>query len=374
MRKFICAFLVMMSAVFPVRAAEEFADSEVFASVYTYVQDKYIEPLPASEVAVNVIKGLNKVDRRLKIADDNKRVSLYYNGRIIKSFLKPENPKDIHAAVKLTGRMIKAAQQVSKTAADKDFEITDIILEDGINSYLDGDSKYYPTFSAEKKGQLKNRRNFAARMMGNILYLKIRAFNKFTLESFNDAFAENPDFAGVILDLRSSPGGSLAEALTIADKFLDGGIVISAKGRDPSSQQFYNSTAGDIAGDKPMVVLVDGETTSSAEIIAATLQEQSRAKVVGTKTFGKGTRQDLFELPNGAELGLTTAWFYTPSGRPLDKQGVNPDICTFEMLDRKNLNEIINKPKPKSEACPREPRELKNVDLDIAEALLKSRI
>lgn len=372
MRNFICAFLVTMSAAFPLRAAEEFADSETFAKVYSLLQENYIQPLTASEIAVDVIKGLNKVDRRLKVADDNNRVSLYYNGRIIKSFLKPENPKDVKAAVKLTGRMIKAAQQVSKTAAEKDFEITDIILEDGINGHLDGDSKYYPTFSAEKKGQLKNRRNFAGRMIGDILYLKIHAFNKFTLESFNETFAENPDFAGVILDLRSSPGGSLAEALTIADKFLDGGIVISAKGRDPSSQQFYNSTAGDIAGDKPMVVLVDGETTSSAEIIAATLQEQSRAKVVGTNTFGKGTRQDLFKLPNGAELGLTTAWFYTPSGRPLDKKGVNPDICTFEMLDRKNLNEIINK--PKSETCLPEPRELKNVDLDIAEALLKSRI
>lgn len=372
MMKYVCLVLMIFSAAFQVKAAEEFSDAEVFAKVYALAQEKYIHPITATQVAVDALKGLNKVDAKLRVADDNKRVSLYYNGRIVKSFLKPEDPKDIPGAVKLTERMIKAAQQVSKKAEEKDFDITDIILEDGINQNLDGDSKYYPTFSAEKKGQLKNKRNFASRMIDNILYIKIRAFNKFTLENFDEALQEHPNYAGVILDLRSSPGGTLAEALKIADKFLDGGIVISAKGQEVSSQQFYNSTQGDIANDKPMAVLVDGETTSSAEIIAASLQEQSRAKIVGTDTFGKGTRQDLFELPNGAELGLTTAYFYTPSGRPLDKQGIKPDICTSEMFDRKNLDEIINK--PKKELCPAEPRETKNVDLDIAVALIKSQL
>lgn len=364
--------LIMLIALVSAQAAEEFADTEVFNKVYSLAQDNYIQPLTATEMAVGVLKGLSQVDKKFKIADDNKRVSLYYNGRIIKSFLKPLDPKDTAAAVKLTSRMIDAAKKVSKTAQEKDFDLTDIILENGLNPYLDGDSKYYPAFSAEKKGQLKNRRNFASRMIGDILYIKIRAFNKYTLESFDEAFKNNPDFAGVILDLRASPGGSLAGAMTIADKFLDGGIVITAQGRNPNSQQFYNSTPGDIAGDKPMAVLVDGETTSSAEIIAAALQEQSRAKLIGTNTYGKGTRQDLYALPNGAELGLTTANFYTPSGRPLNKQGVKPDICTFEMLDRKNLDEIINK--PSKDLCPSEPRETKNVDLDIAVALIKSQL
>lgn len=372
MKKFILTACGILACARPALSAEEFADTAVYKEVYSRVQNEYINPVNATETAVNVIKGLNKVDKKLRVADDNKRISLYYNGRIVKSFLKPENPEDINAAVRLTERMVKAAQKVSKTADEKDFEMADIILEDCINNHLDGDSKYYPTFSAEKKGQLKNRRNFADRMIGDILYIKIRAFNKHTLENFEQAFKNNPDFSGVILDLRSSPGGSLAEALKVADAFLDGEIMISARGRKNDSQQYYNSKPGDTAQEKPLVVLVDGETTSSAEIVAAALQEQSRAKVVGTKTFGKGTRQDLFALPNGAELGLTTAYFYTPSEKPLDKNGINPDICTFEMLDRKNIDDILKKPQPP--LCPQEARENKNIDLDIAEALIKSRI
>lgn len=372
MKKCILTACGILALVRPALSAEEFADAATFREAYSRIQNDYINPVNATQTAVNVIKGLNKVDKKLRVADDNKRVSLYYNGRIVKSFLKPENSEDINAAVRLTGRMVKAAQKVSKTADEKDFEIADIILEAGINNHLDGDSKYYPAFSAEKKGLLKNRRNFAGRMIGNILYIKIRAFNKYTLENFEQTLKGNPDFSGVILDLRSSPGGSLAEALKIADAFLDGGIMVSARGKNDESQQYYNSVSGDVAQDKPLVVLVDGETTSSAEIVAAALQEQSRAKVVGTKTFGKGTRQDLFALPNGAELGLTTAYFYTPSEKPLDKNGLRPDICTFEMLDRKNVGDVFKRAQPP--VCPSEARETKNIDLDIAEALIKSRI
>lgn len=372
MKKLILTSCAVLALCRPAWGEEEFADAAVFNEVYSRIQNEYVRPVSATETAVNVIKGLNNVDKKLRVADDDKRVSLYYNGRIVKSFLKPENPKDVKAAVRLTERMVKAAQKVSKTADEKDFELTDIILEDGINSRLDGDSKYYPTFSAEKKGQLKNRRNFAGRMIGDILYVKIRAFNKFTLENFEQAFKENPDFSGVILDLRSSPGGSLAEALKVADAFLDGGIMVSARGIKDEAQQYYNALAGDVAQDKPLVVLVDGETTSSAEIVAAALQEQSRAKVIGTQTFGKGTRQDLFALPNGAELGLTTAYFYTPSEKALDKNGLRPDICTFEMLDRKNIDDVLKKTQPP--LCPKEARENKNIDLDIAEAVIKSMI
>ena len=186
------------------------------------------------------------------------------------------------------------------------------------------------------------------------------------------SFKDNQEFAGVILDLRSSPGGSLSVALKIADSFLDNEIIVSAQEKDKDANQFYNSSAGDIAQDKPLVILVDGETTSSAEIVAVALKDQSRAKIIGTQTFGKGSRQDLFGLPNGAELGLTTAYFYAPSGKAIDGNGVQPDICTFEMLDRKNLEDILAK--PSKDKCPQEVRENKNIDLDIAETIINQQI
>lgn len=352
--------------------AEETEDAQVYRSVYENVQNQYILPVNAADIAVSVIKGLNKVDPKLKIADDTKRVTMYYNAKVIKSFLKPKDPQDINASVVLTEKMIKTAQSVSKIADEKDFEIADIILEEGIGAGLDGDSKYYPTFNAEKKGQLKNHRNFANRMIEDVLYIKISAFNKFTKQNLLAALDENPEAKGLILDLRGSPGGMLSEALGVIDVFLDEGIVASAHGRDEKAIKFYNSEPGDKFANKSIVILIDGQTTSSAEIVASSLKEQSRAKVVGTNSYGKGTRQDLIMLPNGAELGLTTAYFYTPSEEKLNKVGVKPDICTFNMSDGKNIEEIISRPQPIQ--CPAESRDKYDLDLDIALEMIKKRI
>lgn len=363
---------LLLSSVAFSAFAEESEDAKTYHSVYENVQNKYILPVNAADVAVSVIKGLNKVDPKIKIADDEKRVTMYYNAKVVKSFLKPKDPQDINASVVLTEKMIKTAQGVSKVADQKDFEIADIILEEGINSGLDGDSKYYPTFSAEKKGQLKHQRNFADRMIDNILYIRILAFNKFTKQSLEDALKENSNAQGLVLDLRGSPGGILSEALAVVDIFLDDGIVASAHSRDENTIQYYNSEAGDKFDNKPMVILIDAQTTSSAEIVASSLKEQSRAKIVGTNSFGKGTRQDLIELPNEAELGLTTAYFYTPSEEKLDKVGVKPDICTFNMGDGKNIDEVISRKQP--EQCSPESRDKYNLDLDVALEIIKKRL
>lgn len=371
MKKSLLFFLMLNLFALPLRA-EEFSDTETYRAVYEKLQTGYIKPQSASDSALMVLKALPAVDRKLRVADDEKRVSLYYDARVVRSFLKPENPEDVNASLKLTIRVLKAAQNVSNKVKEKDFELADILLENGINGGLDGNSKYYPAFGAEEKDRLKNRRHFATRMIDEVLYVKIGAFNKFTLKNLREAVEDHPQARAAVLDLRGSPGGLFSQAVDIADAFLDEGIIASEHGRNENRLKYYTAQAGDILTGRPLVVLIDGGTMSSAEVVAAALKEQSRAKLIGTGSFGKGTRQDLTELPNGAELGCTAAYIYTPSGQKLDKLGVSPDVCTFNMGDGRRLEDVLNRPQPQQ--CGREDRERRNLDLEAAVKLLKERI
>lgn len=371
MRNSVIIFLSLLALTAPLEAAEPFADAEVYRTVYENIDNKYIKMLSATEVAVMTVKGLNRVDKNLRVADDETRVTLYYKARVVRSFLKPENANDVESAVKLTGRILDAAKQVSKQTAEKDFDLADIILSEGINVGLDGDSKYYPQFGEEDRKLNKNKRNYVSRKIEDVLYIKILAFNKYTLTNFNQTLTETPEFKGIILDLRGSPGGIFTEALKVANIFLDEGIVASSRDRDEKTI-YYTSFPGDKTDNKPLVILVDGETTSSAEVIAAGLQEQGRAVIVGTSTFGKGTMQDIISLPNGAELALTTANLFTPSEQGLDKKGVKPDICTFNIEERQKIDAFIKQNNP--EECPKEARGDKNFDIEAAIAVIQQKI
>jgi carboxyl-terminal processing protease len=131
-----------------------------------------------------------------------------------------------------------------------------------------------------------------------------------------------------VLDLRSNPGGLLDEAVAVADIFMEKGRIVSTHGRHPDSHQYFEATAGDLADGKPIVVLVNGNSASASEIVAAALQDSGRAVVVGSNSYGKGTVQTVLRLPNSGELTLTWARFHAPSGYTLNKLGVLPSICT----------------------------------------------
>jgi carboxyl-terminal processing protease len=133
---------------------------------------------------------------------------------------------------------------------------------------------------------------------------------------------------GVILDLRGNPGGLLSQAVDVADLFVDQGAIVSTRGRHPDSGQYYSARLEDIADDLPMAVLVDGHSASASEITAAALQDDQRAIVVGSSSFGKGSVQTVTRLPNDGELYLTWSRIYAPSGYTLHRQGVTPTVCT----------------------------------------------
>ncbi|HET8730162.1 MAG TPA: S41 family peptidase [Moraxellaceae bacterium] len=131
---------------------------------------------------------------------------------------------------------------------------------------------------------------------------------------------------GLVLDLRNNPGGVLDGAIAVSDLFLDSGRIVSTRGRTPESEQVFSATPGDILPGVPMAVLVNGGSASASEIVAGALQDNHRAFIVGTTTFGKGSVQTVLPLTAGKGIKLTTARYYTPSGRSIQAQGIKPDI------------------------------------------------
>src|SRR5207248_3802733 len=165
----------------------------------------------------------------------------------------------------------------------------------------------------------------------NIGYIRVTSFNEQTDVGLNNAMKNlkqqaNNKLIGVILDLRNNPGGLLDQAVAVSDAFLEKGEIVSTRGRRGEDAQRYNARTGDIAGGLPMVVLINGGSASASEIVAGALQDHHRAILLGTRSFGKGSVQTIIPLPGHGAMRLTTARYYTPSGRPIQAKGIDPDI------------------------------------------------
>lgn len=170
----------------------------------------------------------------------------------------------------------------------------------------------------------------AARTSDGVLEIRIRSFNQRTAQGVEKAVLaarEAGAVKGIVLDLRSDPGGLLDQAVDLADLFLDSGSIITLRGRHPGSQQYYAAHSGDIAAGIPMTVVIDGRAASASEIVAVALQDNQRAAVVGTVSLGKGSVQTVIRLPNQGEIVLTWSRAYTPRGAGLHGLGVLPDVC-----------------------------------------------
>ncbi len=145
---------------------------------------------------------------------------------------------------------------------------------------------------------------------------------------------------GFVIDLRNNPGGLLTQAIRVSDAFLDEGEIVSTRGRNVAEEgDRFNATSGDLAEGKPIVVLINGGSASASEIVAGALQDHRRAIVVGTKSFGKGSVQTVMPLRGEGAMRLTTARYYTPSGRSIQALGVSPDIIVEQPRRDPNANE-----------------------------------
>jgi carboxyl-terminal processing protease len=162
-----------------------------------------------------------------------------------------------------------------------------------------------------------------------IAYVRITNFQSTTARDLSAALEKlerGRKLQGLILDLRNNPGGLLSQAIEVSDLFISSGVIVSTKGRDSSQDLYATAHKGKVERTYPMIVLVNGGSASAAEIVAGALQDNKRAIIMGTKTFGKGSVQTIIPLSDGSGLRLTTAMYYTPSGRSIQASGISPDI------------------------------------------------
>lgn len=171
-----------------------------------------------------------------------------------------------------------------------------------------------------------------ARAEGNVGVLRVTTFNEQTFDNLAAGIEElrkeigEDRLTGYVIDLRNNPGGLLNQAISVSDAFLEKGEIVSTRGRNPDDSERYNADPGDLTGGKPLVVLINGGSASASEIVAGALQDHRRAIIVGEKSFGKGSVQTIMPLQGDGAIRLTTARYYTPSGRSIQSLGIEPDI------------------------------------------------
>jgi len=185
-----------------------------------------------------------------------------------------------------------------------------------------------------------------SRVVGDTVVLRVTTFNDQTYSGLQAELKKSVEEAGgmdkvngFVVDLRNNPGGLLTQAIRVSDAFLDKGEIVSTRGREARDSERFNAQAGDLAEGKPIVVLINGGSASASEIVAGALQDHRRAIVVGTKSFGKGSVQTVIPLRGEGAMRLTTARYYTPSGRSIQALGVMPDI-------------VVNQPRRDPNATP----------------------
>lgn len=179
-----------------------------------------------------------------------------------------------------------------------------------------------------------------SRVVGATVVVRLTTFNDQTYPGLAEGIRKSVEelggidkVNGFVLDLRNNPGGLLTQAIKVSDAFLETGEIVSTRGRSAGDGERFNATPGDLTSGKPLVLLINGGSASASEIVAGALQDHRRAIVVGTKSFGKGSVQTVIPLRGDAAMRLTTARYYTPSGRSIQALGVAPDI-------------IVNQPAP----------------------------
>ena len=192
-----------------------------------------------------------------------------------------------------------------------------------------------------------------ARTEGETVVLRISTFSDQTYPNLQSGLAEQiadaggiENVNGLVLDLRNNPGGLLQQAVFVSDAFLEAGEIVSTRERQAGAGDRYNATAGDLSEGLPIVVLINGGSASASEIVAGALQDHRRAIVIGTQSFGKGSVQTVMGLRGDAAMRLTTARYYTPSGRSIQGLGISPDIIVQQPLVRPDDGETEEEDTP----------------------------
>lgn len=348
-------FFTILLTAFPAFAS---VDENLINEMLTMVNKDYLQPVNNAELAANGLQAITNLDSDVVISKGSNKFYLYYKKQIKKIIPQPKDANDIAAWSKTMAQIADETSKWSEKIALKDFELPDLMMKK-ITGKLDKFSHYYSEYDySDDKEENAIYTLYSDRKIDDVLYLRVRIFNKQTALAVQGSLERNKPYNAVILDLRGNSGGILNEALKVADLFTDNEIITYTSGRNGSNEHYYTSKEGRLY-DGPLAVLVDGETASAAEVLAAGLQDQSRAEIIGTNTFGKGTIQNVIQMSNGGKLVLTTEQFFTPSGKVIHQNGVTPDLCVVP---------------DNNDSCRQESRLWDESDISTAVKLLKNEL
>lgn len=319
-----------------------------FSEVFGQIKRSYVEPVDDKTLIDGSIRGmLTSLDphsayldpeayKELRIGTSGKFGGLGIEVGMENGFIRVVSPIDDTPAQRAG---IKAGDLIIRI---NDSPVKDLSLSDAVQK-MRGKPGTDIVLAVIRKGETKPLKFTITRAIikvksvkSRILedsygYVRISQFQVETGSNMQNAIEKlkkksGGKLKGLILDLRNNPGGVLSAAIEVSDSFLNKGLIVYTEGRDPESKQQFRATSGDTLGNAPMVVLVNGGSASASEIVAGALQDHHRAIVVGSRTFGKGSVQTIVPLTENTALKLTTARYYTPSGRSIQAEGIAPDI------------------------------------------------
>jgi carboxyl-terminal processing protease len=318
----------------------------VFAEVLRQIERNYVEPEEAKKLIYSAIKGMVQgLDPHSSFMTKEEHQDLLmetkgsFSGVGIEITVR-EGVIIVVSPIEGTPAYEAGIESGDKIIKIDDKSTTDMTLIDAVKN-IRGEKGTKVKLTIMREGRdkplefvitrdvipLRSVRNF--RLTPTMGYVRISNFQSTTAEDLASALEsleKGVKLEGLILDLRNNPGGLLSQAIEVSDLFLDSGLIVSTKGRDPSQNMQVSAQKGDKERLYPIIILVNGGSASAAEIVAGALQDNKRALVLGTKTFGKGSVQTIFPLSDGSGLRLTTARYYTPSGRSIQVSGITPDI------------------------------------------------
>ena len=324
-----------------------FKDLRLFTAIFERIRNAYVEPISDEELLQSAIKGmLRDLDPHSAYLDTEAFGSLQENTQgefsgvgleigTENGFVTVVTPIDDSPAfnagieagdviLELDGspiRGISVIEAAKRMRGRVGTDVTFTILRKGIEEPFD----VTVTRGVIQLSSVRNR--VIDEYYG---YLRISQFQANTGKDFKTAieqlYKKQPNLKGIVLDLRNNPGGVLQASVEVVDAFVDSGLIVYTEGRLSQSNQSFSATAGDMTNGLPVIVLINGGSASASEIVAGALQDSQRAVIMGTRSFGKGSVQSIMPVDDDKAIKLTTARYFTPNGRSIQAQGIEPDI------------------------------------------------
>ena len=343
-----------------------FDELRTFTEIFGRIKQDYVEPVSDKKLLEDAIRGMLSgldphsaylVDEEYKELQEGTTGQFGGLGIVVgmeNGFVKVVSPIDDTPAqkagiksgdliVRLDDKPVKGmtlAEAVKLMRGEPGSEIVLTVVREGAEAPL----KFELTRDIIKVRSVKSRL-----LEKNYGYLRISSFQSGTGEGLVDAIDElkkenEAPLKGIVLDLRNNPGGVLNAAVDVSDAFIQSGLIVYTEGRIKNSEMRFNATPDDVINGAPIVVLINGGSASASEIVAGALQDHKRAIIMGEKSFGKGSVQTILPTSNGGAVKLTTARYFTPSGRSIQAEGIEPDVTLarvkLEALEKAKFDSI----------------------------------